>query len=138
MADYFARDDALEPALSVVCEVLRNDQNVGAVLKKRSATFMSLALPYDKHRSVEDRDVGQKSSHLKSSKVGVPKNRRGYCFDFQKERGCVARGCNFAHKCYRCDSPGHGRFDCHKKKRRRKSPSTNRKTRRRNASRSHS
>ena len=52
MADYFARDDALEPALSVVCEILRNDLDVGAVLEKRSATFMSLALPYDKHRSV--------------------------------------------------------------------------------------
>ena len=62
MADYFARDDALEPALSVVCDVLRNDKDVGAVLKKRSATFMSLALPYDKHRSLEDRDVNQKKN----------------------------------------------------------------------------
>ena len=33
MADYFARDDALKPALSVECEVLRNDQDVGAVLE---------------------------------------------------------------------------------------------------------
>ena len=51
MADYFARDDALEPALAVVCEVLRTSQDVGGVLEKRAATFMSLAQPYDKHRS---------------------------------------------------------------------------------------
>ena len=138
MADYFARDDALEPALSVVCEVLRNDQDVGAVLKKRSATFMSLALPYDKHRSVEDRDVGQKSSLPKSSKFGIPKNHQAYCFWFQKKGGCFASSCTFAHKCDQCDSPQHGRLHCGKKKRRRKSPSTNRKTRKRNKSRSHS
>ena len=33
MADYFARDDALKPALSVECEVLRNNQDVSAVLE---------------------------------------------------------------------------------------------------------
>ena len=105
LAVHFARDDALEPPLSVVCEVLRNDQNVGAVLEKRSATFMSLALPYDNHGSVEDNDVGQKSSLPKSSKVGFPKNRRAYCFWFQKKGGCVASGCTFTHKCDQCDSP---------------------------------
>ena len=136
MADYFARDDALEPALSVVCEVLRNDQDVGAVLEKKSATFMSLALPYDKHRSVEDRDVSQKTSPPKSSKFGIPKSRRAYCFRFQEKCGCVARSCTFAHKCEQCDSPRHGSFDCGKKKRKRKSPSTNRKSRRRNEDRS--
>ena len=33
MADYFARNDALKPALSVECEVLRNNQDVSAVLE---------------------------------------------------------------------------------------------------------
>ena len=57
MADYFAHDDALEPALAAVCEVLRNNEDVGAVLKKRAATFLSLAQPYDKLRSEVDRDA---------------------------------------------------------------------------------
>ena len=39
MADYFARDDALEPALAVVCEVLRNTEDVGGVLKNQAAHF---------------------------------------------------------------------------------------------------
>ena len=85
MADYFARDDALEPALSVVFEVLRSDQDVGAVLEKRSATFMSLALPYDKHWSVEDRDVSQMENFPKSSKLGPPKGRSGYFFLFSEK-----------------------------------------------------
>ena len=134
MADYFARDDALEPALSVVCEVLRNDQDVGAVLEKRSATFMSLALPYDKHRSVEDRDVSKKTSGSKGSKSRTPKGRLGYCFHFQKKRGCFSSGCTFIHKCDRCDSTRHGRCDCRKEKRQRKSPSPKRKSRRRHHS----
>ena len=116
MADYFARDDALEPALSVVCEVLRNDQDVGAVLEKRSATFMSFRLPYDKHRSVEDCDVSQKASRPKSSKFGIPRSSRNYCFWFQKKGGCSSSDCTFAHKCDQCDSPQLGRFDCGMKK----------------------
>ena len=126
MADYFARDDALEPALSVVCEILRNDLDVGAVLEKRSATFMSLALPYDKQRSVEDRDVGQKTSFPKNSKFGAPKSRLGYCFSFQRKSGCFNKNCTYAHKCERCDSLRHGRVDCGKKRSRRKSHSANR------------
>ena len=39
MADYFARDDALEPALAVVCEVLRNTEDIGGLLEKRGAMF---------------------------------------------------------------------------------------------------
>ena len=57
MADFFARDDALEPALAVVYGVLRNNQDVGAILQKNAATFMSLAQPFDKHKSAEDHDA---------------------------------------------------------------------------------
>ena len=62
MADYFARDDALEPALAVVCEVLRNTEDVGGVLKQRAATFLSLAQPYEKDRSSVDHDVNSEKS----------------------------------------------------------------------------
>ena len=110
--------------------------DVGAVLEKRSATFMSLALPYDKHRSVEDRDVSKKTSGSKRSKFGAPKSRPGYCFRFQKKNGCFSSGCTFTHKCDRCDSTRHGRFDGGKEKRQRKSPSPKRKSRRRRHSRS--
>ena len=57
MADFYAFDDALEPALAVICEVLRGNEDVGAVLKKRATTFLNLAQPYHKHRSEEDHDV---------------------------------------------------------------------------------
>ena len=43
MADYFALDDALEPALAVPCEVLRNAPNIGAVLNNKRQTFLGLA-----------------------------------------------------------------------------------------------
>ena len=57
MAEFFARDDALEPALAVVCEVLRTCPDVGGILEKRATSFMSLAQPFDKHRSAADRDA---------------------------------------------------------------------------------
>ena len=48
MADYFARDDALEPALAVVCEVLRNTEDIGGLMEKKAASFLSMAQPFDK------------------------------------------------------------------------------------------
>ena len=35
MADYFAHDDTLEPALAVLCEVLRTAPDIGAVLNNK-------------------------------------------------------------------------------------------------------
>ena len=46
MADYFAHDDALEPALAVLCEVLRNAPNIGTVLSNKCQTFLGLATDF--------------------------------------------------------------------------------------------
>ena len=51
MTDYFAHDDAVEPALAVLCEVLRTGPDVGAVLKDNYTNFLGLAQKYQKLRS---------------------------------------------------------------------------------------
>ena len=50
MTDYFAHDDAVEPALAVLCEVLRTGPDVGAVLKNGYTNFLGLAQEYQKSR----------------------------------------------------------------------------------------
>ena len=40
MADYYARDDALEPSLAVVCEVLRNTEDIGGLLFKKKGCYV--------------------------------------------------------------------------------------------------
>ena len=86
MADYFAHDDALEPALAAVCEVLRNNEDVGAVLEKRAATFLSLAQPYDKLRSEADHDAPKEVESKKSTEQKATKNRKKPfpCNNFQR------------------------------------------------------
>ena len=42
MADFFAHDDALEPALAVISEVLRNKEDLDEVLKKKWAPRFKL------------------------------------------------------------------------------------------------
>ena len=117
MADYFARDDALEPALAVVCEVLRTNQDVGGVLEKRAATFMSLAQPYDKHRSAADRDATGRKNTGKYATAGPSARRRGLCFAFQTN-DCKSRNCTYKHECRRCGSSSHGEMRCDNKRRR--------------------
>ena len=43
MSDYFAHEDALQPALAIVCQVLRQNENTGAILNDRHTTFLGLA-----------------------------------------------------------------------------------------------
>ena len=120
MAAYFAQDDALEPALAAVCEVLRSDPNIGSVLKKRCSTFMAVAQCYQKQRSPQDVDLSttphsQQNSHQNNRVTPRrPSSRyaRGLCFAFQN-RGCPrGRSCNFTHKCNRCGSFEHGASAC--------------------------
>ena len=56
LTDYFALDDVLEPALAVICEVLRGSEDFGAVLEKRSSSFIGLAQAFQKFRSPNDHD----------------------------------------------------------------------------------
>ena len=122
MTDFFASDDALEPALAVVCEVLRDTEDIGGVLKKNGTSFLRLAQPYEKNRSPNDHDVVDKKRPQKSRASG----RRGsssrfHCWDFQKGDCKFGKKCSFSHKCRNCGSPNHGSYECTKKSRRSRS-----------------
>ena len=117
MADFFARDDALEPALAVVCEVLRDGDDIGSILNKRAATFLSLAQPYDKHRSSADRDVrGRTATRTGTATNRATRRSSRPCFRFQRGE-CQARNCNYTHECTRCGSSRHGNHNCKYKSR---------------------
>ena len=111
MTDYLARDDALEPALAVICEVLRDTEDIGGLMEKKAASFLSLAQPYEKERSAEDHDV---TSSKKVSKTG---NKNQACFNFQKGT-CYFKDCYYKHVCRYCGSASHGEFKCPEKNRR--------------------
>ena len=127
MTDYFAHDDALEPALSVLCEVLRMGPNFGAVLKNDFTTFLGLAQKYQKLRSVGDRDFGRnvaargtgvrarataRDRQVYTPRTGHPRYPLGFCFDFQEPGGCSRRKCTFKHKCTVCEGEDHGKCGC--------------------------
>ena len=94
MTDYFAHEEALEPALAVICEVLRNNEDIGAVLEKRAATFFSWAQPYEKRRSKADPEICvEKASQNRFTRR--PRRRpRGFCYLFQK-RHYYIRNCPY-------------------------------------------
>ena len=120
MADYFAHDDALEPALAVVCEILRNDDDASAVMQKRATTFLGMAQAFQKLRSPEDHEVIQRRSFSKANKGSrfpalSPPVPRGFCFRFQNTSDCKIKSCPFTHKCSKCASRDHGQADCKKK-----------------------
>ena len=113
MTDYFAHDDALEPALAVVCDVLRNNADVSEALGK-NATFLSLAQPYEKNRSEADHDVVSGDKSKSAAQSGRSKKRRGVCLYFQSGR-CVRKSCPYNHRCEQCGSSKHGRDQCSRK-----------------------
>ena len=130
MSDYFAHHDALEPALAVVCQMLRQNQNIGAILKDRHTTFLGLAQSFQMLKSNMDRDcVGdqrQKATRStyrrQSSDRETPRTRKrsnpydqGFCYHFQKYSSCSKRYCVFPHKCAICRSSRHGKADCSRK-----------------------
>ena len=130
MSDYFAHHDALEPALAVVCQMLRQNQNIGAILKDRHTTFLGLAQSFQMLKSNMDRDcVGdqrQKATRStyrrQSSDRETPRTRKrsnpyeqGFCYHFQKYSSCSKRYCVFPHKCAICRSSRHGKAVCPRK-----------------------
>ena len=116
MTDFFARDDALEPAL-VICEVLRGKEDMGEVLEKRGASFLALAQPYEKHRSTMDHDAISKKFTRISQRLKSSKKRRLVCFSFQRGR-CNFENCLYKHECSRCGSSNHGERKCRRRRRR--------------------
>ena len=124
MADYFAHDDALEPALAVLCEVLRNAPDIGSILNNKCQSFLGLANCFQKLRSPEDHDIRNIVTVKKATeKIAMkprqlrpggryPPYRMGLCFRFQSTAGCPKENCSFAHNCAACNSPDHGRMAC--------------------------
>ena len=110
MTDYFARDDALEPALTVICEVLRNTDDIGGLMEKKAASFLSLAQPYEKERSKEDRDLTLQKDESKTRYKTQP------CFNFQRGP-CYFKNCLYKHVCRECGSKSHGANKCTEKRR---------------------
>ena len=119
MTDYFASDDALEPALAVICEVLRGSDDIGGVLKNEGTSFLRLAQPYEKNRSPGDHDVTEKKPK-KSSVLERGKSGRLICWDFQKG-SCKSKSCKFSHECKNCSSKNHGAYACTRKSKRSRS-----------------
>ena len=127
MLDYFALNDALEPPLAVVCQQLRQTENICAVLKDRHTTFLGLAQSFQSLKSHEDRDyVDQQrkkfsrfnyrpQSSARDAKRRRERSnpyRRGFWIDFQKFSFCSYRNWAFLNKCSHCASKNHGRVDC--------------------------
>ena len=116
MTDYFAHDDALEPALAVICEILRNNFDDDKFLGKNT-TFLSLAQPYDKLRSKADHDVLVKEEPSNTTRSKRFSRSRQYCFAFQ-DGTCKFKYCNFRHACDKCGSTWHGGSNCSRKRKR--------------------
>lgn len=129
MSDYFAHDDALQPALAVVCQVLRQNENIGAILNDRHTTFLGLAQSFQMLKSHMDRDCvgesGQKTTrstyrrHSSDREAARTRKRsnpydEGFCYNFQKYSSCSNRNCRFSHRCAICRSTRHGKADCSK------------------------
>ena len=113
MADYYARDDALEPALAVVCEVLKNTGDIGGLFEKRGTTFLSLAQPYEKERSKEDQQKTESQNRNQTKNRNVP------CFRFQ-QGACRLKNCLYRHECKNCGSRYHGSENCRRWRKKRK------------------
>ena len=103
LADYFTQDHALEPALTVLCGILRINLDVSGVLAKRAATFMSLAQPIEKHRSAENHNAYRRRNFPKRVHSVRTRTQSGFSFVF-KRNGCKDKNYSFKHKCARCKS----------------------------------
>ena len=122
MGNYFARDDSLDPALSIVCQALRGNIDIEYILRKRGGTFQSLTSTYHHLKSPFDRDLegcthypkgrrprvgGKFESHLRKS----PSDPR-ICWYFQRHGRCLKQDCRFGHYCKKCGSKEHGERSC--------------------------
>ena len=121
MGNYFARDDSLDPALSIVCEGLRGDTDFEYLLRSRGGTFQSLASAYYHLKSTVDRDVIGRTGPQSRGGYRLTKTqntrrqrsaKRGICWFFQRQGGCTKRDCYFDHRRMKCNKKDHGERDC--------------------------
>ena len=123
MTDYFAQDDALEPALAVVCQMLRTDHNLGSHLRLTKSSFLSLAQCFQKHRSSADKDFCHKQSRVRAilPRLPAPLNDlestrnsliRWVCVSIFSGKKVARARCRFAHESNNCGSGDHGVISC--------------------------
>ena len=126
LAEYFATDDMLEPALMLITETLRRDPNLRKNL--HGGSFASNAMVYRHRASPLDHDINFSCPRSRSSpgttattkqkitnirdKKGFGKYKYGYCFRFQHTDNCDRPDCEFMHKCNTCDGTSHGETSC--------------------------
>ena len=111
MGNYFARDEALDPALCIICEGLRGNTDFEYMLRKRGGTFQTLASAYHHLKSATDRDA-TKGTQYKTRPRRQRTTRQGFCWQFQKTGRCTRRDCRFAHRCAICNDRSHGENEC--------------------------
>ena len=126
LAEYFATDDMLEPALMLITETFRKDPNLKKIL--HGGSFASNAMVYRHRASPLDHDThfsrprprtspstptktDQKTSSIRG-KRGFGKFKYGYCFRFQHTDNCDRTDCEYLHKCNQCDETSHGETSC--------------------------
>ena len=121
MGNYFARDDSLDPALSIVCQALRGNIDFELLLRSRGGTFQSLASAYYHLKSPVDHDLTG-STHTTRARRSRRRNFRDpprqtaygprSCWYFQRHGRCSKRDCVYSHRCSRCGSKNHGEKTC--------------------------
>ena len=127
LAEYFATDDMLEPALLVVSSAIRRNLNLEESLRGGSVTAQSLlyrhrASPRDHdfstRRSVKEPRVQNSKplfSHFSRTKqLGTPSPGFpiGTCWRFQTTNACPKDDCRYDHTCCHCHSKSHGKRSC--------------------------
>ena len=122
MGNYFARDDSLDPALSIVSETLRGNIDFELLLRSRGGTFQTLASAYYHLKSPVDHDLSGNTHTSKTKKYRGGRNFRDpprqtatskrNCWYFQKHGRCSKPDCSYSHRCLRCGSKNHGEKKC--------------------------
>lgn len=121
MGNYFARDDSLDPALSIVCEALRGSIDFECLLRSRGGTFQTLASTYYHLKSPVDHDLSGNTHTSRTTKsrggnfTDPPRQTttgKRKCWYFQKHGRCSKQDCPYSHRCRRCGSKNHGEKQC--------------------------
>ena len=122
MGNYFARDDALDPALSTVCTGLGGESDFGHILRVRGGTFQSLASRFNHLKSPGDRDLSGSTRATRGRGFGGENSRTSqrqpragnYCWDFQRGQCSRRQNCRFQHRCMTCGNRNHGSNYCNR------------------------
>ena len=99
---HLAANEALEPAHSVICQVLHTGSNFERANTTNPIHLAAAAIA----PLCRTPDVDGKLAKTQLRRP-IPGRRYGYCYNFQKAR-CNRSPCFYKHACRICDSPAHG------------------------------